>query len=292
MLAAAGVLHLEIARHAAETNRLDDASLHEGLATVLFTALSNPLPGEADQDKRRAALAVGWFLLLQRKLRIAEQHFELAAKQWPRDASIQQAYGAVIETECSGPYPVLTPEQLVPAPPPPRSRIERVDINPYPRERSVRLSMLRDGERVLELAQRLDPSSIETRIRLAHVRALQHKDAAAIASLEAVRREALPDEWSYIANVILGAVCERSGDRESAKAAYERALELRPGGQVASIALSHLNYAADQPDAAAATLDRFFGVATSRPDPWWDYLLGLRTTADALFEKLRVQVQQ
>src|SRR5262249_4300082 len=107
MLAAAGVLHLEIARHAAETNRLNDASLHEGLATVLFAALSNPLPGEADQDKRRAALAVGWFLLLQRKLRIAEQHFELAAKQWPRDASIQQAYGAVIETECSGPYPVL-----------------------------------------------------------------------------------------------------------------------------------------------------------------------------------------
>lgn len=291
-LAAAGVLHLDIARNASETSRVEDVTLHEELATVLFTALSNSLPGEADSDKRRSALAVGWFLLLQRKLRIAEQHFESAATQWPRDASIQQAYGTVIETECSGPYPVLAPELLVPAQPQLRSRIEPVEVNPYSRERSARVSMLRDADRVFELAQRLDPSSIETRIRLAHVRALEHKDADAVALLEAVRREALPDEWSYVANLILGAVYERGGNRESARAAYERALQLRPGGQVASIALSHLHYAANERDAAAAALDRFFEAATNRPDPWWDYPLGLRTTADALFEKLRVQVQQ
>jgi len=53
-----------------------------------------------------------------------------------------------------------------------------------------------------------------------------------------------------------------------------------------------LNYAADDGVAAAAALDRFFDVSANRSDPWWDYQLGLRTTADALFEKLRLQVQQ
>jgi len=291
-LTAAAVLHLDTARNASEANRVDDATLHERLATVLFTALSNPLPGEADLEKRKSALAVGWFLLLQRKLRMAQEHFESAAKQWTHDAAIQQAYATVIETECSGPYPVLAPELLVPTRPLPGSRIEPVEINPYNRERSARMAMLRGAERVFELAQRFDPSSIETRIRLAHVHALQQKDTDAIALLEAVRHEVLPNEWNYIANLLSGAIYERGGHREKARAAYERALQLRPDGQVASIALSHLNYAADDGVAAAAALDRFFDVSANRSDPWWDYQLGLRTTADALFEKLRLQVQQ
>jgi tetratricopeptide (TPR) repeat protein len=253
---------------------------------------ANPLPGESDREKRRSALAVGWFLLLQRKLRMAEQHFKSAAKQWPRDAAIQLAYGTVIETECAGPYPVLTAELLVPPQPPPRSRIERFEVNPYRRERSARVSMLRDAERVLELAAQLDASSIEARIRLAHVRALEHKDADAVALLDDVLRGTLPNKWKYIANLIRGTVYEHSEKRENAKAAYEQALQLRPGSQIASIALSHLAYTVDDREAAAAALDRLFEGSRKQLDPWWDYPLGLRTTADALFDKLRSQLTE
>jgi hypothetical protein len=41
----AGVLHLDMARIASEESRFEDVAFHEGLATVLFTALGKPTAG-------------------------------------------------------------------------------------------------------------------------------------------------------------------------------------------------------------------------------------------------------
>src|SRR5439155_4058894 len=135
------------------------------------------------------------------------------------------AYATALETEATSPYPVraFTPSPM----PQPRSRsgpLVSDDGNPTDRERSARMTKLRDAERALERALRVDSGAVEARVRLAHVRVVQKKDDQAIALLKDALASKPPVDWTYIADLMLGDIYQRAGQIQAAKELYESAV--------------------------------------------------------------------
>jgi tetratricopeptide (TPR) repeat protein len=106
------------------------------------------------------------------------------------------------------------------------------------------------------------------------VRMCEWSDALDV--LERVRASTSDPFLLYLTQLFTGRAFELSGQRESAIAAYEAALLIRPHAWSASLLLATQAFLSDRPDdrARAYALGLDVGAGPAPDDPWWMYHLG------------------
>jgi Tfp pilus assembly protein PilF len=158
----------------------------------------------------------------------------------------------------------------------------------------LRDERLNEAAQLFERALAADPALVEVRVRLAHVRTLQHDDATAILLLNQALASQPPPPWVYLARLMLGGIQERAGHSETAGQLYLSAIAIQPEGQSAFIALSQVLHGAGDRRGAADVLTRLFArrLTTSADDPWWDYPFGRWRDAEPMLAGLRAEARQ
>jgi tetratricopeptide (TPR) repeat protein len=148
---------------------------------------------------------------------------------------------------------------------------------------------LRGAERRLREALVVDPSRVETRLRLGRVLSQQDRLLAAEPLLEPLAKSPTDEPTRYLALLFLGDMFERRGRPHEAIEAYQAALRLVPVSQAASIALAHAQESQEEPTASALLLTaaRASSSSVRGSDPWWSYPFGPRSLGVGPLERLR-----
>lgn len=149
---------------------------------------------------------------------------------------------------------------------------------------------LRRAEGLLRRALVLNPTFLETRLRLAHVLIEQGKHDEGRSLAEHVAANASDQVMQYYARLFAGEALLSLGRTEEAGTSYQRAIDLYPDAQAARLGLaSTLRSTGD----TAHALDVLMPTITKEPstregdDPWWEYYDGDATQLEALLEELR-----
>src|SRR5438034_1218075 len=168
LLLAAGMLHVDVAIADHKQRRYDDFRFHTGVAETVFEAADLPRAGTgetAGNAARRSTLAIALMLLGDAATYLGEEYLKRATARFPDDVRILVTYGTLNETEAA--------HQMSPAP-----RFD--DTGELSRVRAARDEKLHDAASLFERALAIDPALVEARVRLAHVRTLEHDDARAV----------------------------------------------------------------------------------------------------------------
>ena len=282
LLLAAGMLHVDVAIADHKQRRYDDFRFHTGVAETVFEAADLPRAGTgetAGNAARRSTLAIALMLLGDAATYLGEEYLKRATARFPDDVRILVTYGTLNETEAA--------HQMSPAP-----RFD--DTGELSRVRAARDEKLHDAASLFERALAIDPALVEARVRLAHVRTLEHDDPRAMLLLNQALAGQPEAAWVYLARLILGGIQERAGHAESAMQLYRAALAVKPEGQSAYIALSQAMHRGGDGRAAADVLALLFRrrLTPTSDDPWWDYPFGKWRDAEPMLEGLRVEARR
>jgi len=279
-----------------------EAAFRSGLLSVLSARLSNAdlwlvkarkyfdAPGvntkadtnRQDDFRRRWSLTVGRKALRMAMVTLADQVLKEACETFPKDAELHLAYGIAKETTAFSVDHVYG-ASIAAA----RAGLESAMLSTS----SVRTDALRDAREAFERALELNPSSVEARLRLAHVYIRLKDDRRAVPHLEQARTlESLP-EYRFLASILLGDLRRRAGDTEAAIELYLTARRLLPNAQTAYIAQAHALRIAGRNEEATAVVAEMLGRVTHEDDPWVNYPRGLEP-ALAEFGPLRALVQE
>jgi tetratricopeptide (TPR) repeat protein len=143
----------------------------------------------------------------------------------------------------------------------------------------------RDFDRALALDRRL----AEATLRRGRVAQLTGETALARRCFESVIGD--PDAARFLryhARLFLGELSEDEGDAAAAAPHYMEAIVLKPVAQAPALALSRLNDAAGDVEAARRWLVRaLVAVSADRDDPWWRYADGQSWQIDERLSRLR-----
>lgn len=187
-------------------------------------------------------------------------HFERAARLYPQEPMLWYLRGCLHEVFAS-----------------PRLQ-SIVKLIAKGGERSVLRSAhdeLADAETLLRRATDANPGLVEARLRLGRVEALLGKSRPAVDDLRQVARSATDPLLLYYSNLFLGSALESLGERDDARASYERASTLYPGAAAPYLALSQLAIGGGSGNLAAsrAALEPILAQAggSDDDDPWWSY---------------------
>jgi tetratricopeptide (TPR) repeat protein len=282
VLDAAGMLHIDAAMAAYLTKRDADFAFHTDLAAQLFAIADEPRAGTDEPigtAGRRSALAIGAKLLGESALGLGERYLATAIRKFPDDVPLLLTFATLLETKVNE---LVQPVSLFDSP------------QLFGSARALREAKLKDAASAFERVLAVDSSSVEARIRLAHVRTLEHADAGATLLLNQALAARPPTAWVYLARLMLGGIQQRSGHLESAIQLDRAALAVQPEGQSAYIALSHAMYASGDPESAGRVLDRLFALRLTpiSSDPWWDYPFGDWRAADPMLQALRDEARR
>jgi tetratricopeptide (TPR) repeat protein len=129
------------------------------------------------------------------------------------------------------------------------------------------------SEDLLRRALQHNDALVEPRIRLGNVLGLRGKHVEAARELERAVAGARENRLlAYYARMLHGRELEASGDRRSARTAYEQAQRLFPAAQAPQLALSQLLKGAGDAAMAVSILDRLVQPSNqTADDPWWSY---------------------
>ena len=193
--------------------------------------------------------------------------FQRAQQLFPNDPELLYLQGCLHETLAS-------------------SRVQHI-INSMTRiedETTVRSGRaeLESAEPLLKRALKADPSLTEARLRLGRVESLRGNQSSAAMDLRKVVSSSTDPILLYYANLFLGSGLDALGDRDGAKAAYERASAFFPRAGAPRLALSQLAVRSGDREGALARLDPVLrdGGADDRDDPWLRYYVAERRAAD------------
>ena len=279
-LLAAAMLLVELSIAEVRAKRSADFAFHATLAANVFVIADQPEPGgnTPGTTGRRSALAIGLLLLNGGGTDLAYPYLTRAARRFPDAAPLQVAIGMIDQFQSTAIEPATNLSHL----------------GAFAGARDRRNTQLRDAATHFERAMALDPRLVEARVRLAHVRILQHDEARAAALLEAALAQQPAPRWTYLTQLMLGGIRERAGQSHAAIRFYADAVHSCPDGQSAYLAMSHAMYAAGDREAAATVLDRLFerALTPDSDDPWWDYQLGDWEEANQIFQALRAEAQR
>ena len=81
-------------------------------------------------------------------------------------------------------------------------------------------------------------------------------------------------DFVYLTRLFRGRALDRLGRADDARRAYQAALEVRPAGATATVALSALLFRRGLRDEADAMIEGFLGRNDTQDDPWWSYWPG------------------
>jgi len=199
-------------------------------------------------------------------------HFQRAARLYPQEPTLLYLRGCLHEVFAS-----------------PRLQ-SIVKLIPKGGERSVLRSArdeLEDAETLLRRAIDANPALVEARLRLGRVQSLLGKSRPAVDELRQVARSATDPLLLYYSNLFLGSALESLGERDEARASYERASMLYPGAAAPYLALSQLVIGASSANlpASRAALEPILARpgGNDDDDPWWSYYSAVgRDAGDAV----------
>ena len=139
-----------------------------------------------------------------------------------------------------------------------------------------------------EQALAMDPQLSEARLRLGRVLWRLGRGREAREPLtQAVTETNGPTR--YLAHLFLGQCLEDDGDLAGAVDHYSAAVAMRPDTQIGAIALAHAQSLRGRSERAREILESVLSLSGRRQtvDPYWNYLMGVPATAEALIEDLR-----
>lgn len=149
---------------------------------------------------------------------------------------------------------------------------------------------LATAEALLRQAAATSPGDAEVRLRLGRVLQLLDRHDEAARELKEAGGLLADPALAYDAILFQGVSQEALGDREGARASFERAEALAPGAQSPLLALSQLARRQGNSAAAQKPLERLFaaGHGESEPDdPWWSYAYSHVRNAGLLMAQMR-----
>jgi tetratricopeptide (TPR) repeat protein len=282
-LRAAGMLHVEAAVTAFRANDEADFKFHSEMASTVLAIADRPRPKSNEvtgTTEQRATLAISLLLVDDSgAFPSGKRYLSVAIGRFPDDPQLLLTVGTLNEADAT--------RWIAPVP-----RVD--DSDGARRSRAVRNAALHDAAGLFERAIASDPSLLEARVRLAHVRILERKDNDATTLLVQVLAAQPPPEWTYVARLMLGDVDERAGKTDEANRLYVDAIAVQPDGQSAYIALSEAMYAGGNRSAATDVLARLYGrhLTPESHDPWWEYPFGNWRDAEPMLESLRAEARQ
>lgn len=254
-----------------------DVSARLSLAIRWLELADKIKPADESRFRRRWQVAVGRLLLWEGFDQLADMILGDAILLFPTDPDVLLAYGTARETAALSVRPGL-------------AWLIGSANGGYGAQRD-RGMLLDDARRYLSRASTAAPASPETRLRLAHVRMLQHDENAARALLEELKSARPPPPVAYLAALMLGRIKERDGDLKAAAETYQDAQQLRSGSQTAYVAHAQALQASgrlrESIDVLRVMLTRRDHIA----DPWILYPLGLDEKNTSL-DALRAEIQQ
>jgi VWFA-related protein len=254
-----------------------DVSSRLSLAIRWLELADKIKPADESRFRRRWQVALGRLLLWQGLDQLADMILGDAILLFPNDPDVLLAYGTARETAALSVRPGL-------------AWLIGSANGGYGAQRD-RGMLLDDARRYLSRASGATPASPETRLRLAHVRILQHDENAARVLLEELKSARPPPPVAYLAALMLGRIKERDGDLKAAAETYQNAQQLLPGSQTAYVAHAQALQASGQ---LRESIDVLRSMLTRRDhiaDPWILYPLGLDEKSTSL-DSLRAEIQQ
>lgn len=153
----------------------------------------------------------------------------------------------------------------------------------------------RDAEEHLRQALAVDPNLLEARLRLGRVLTLRGRFDEAARELGIVAKQTRAGAENYLANLFLGAVCQRQPRIEEAMIPYRQAHATRPRAQAARMALAYGHASRGEKETARRMVLDALAEPWPAPrelDPWRDYARGRWQEGEERLEKLRQRVSR
>jgi hypothetical protein len=149
---------------------------------------------------------------------------------------------------------------------------------------------LREAEGLYRRVLELRPGHAEARLRYGRVLGGLAKHAEAAPELRRAVAELTDPEQLYYAQLFLGVEEMALGNREAARAAYDRAAQLFPQAQSPLLALSEIARRSGDRNGALRAIDRLFTLSGAdrdeHDDPWWWYYTEQARDAEDLLEAM------
>jgi tetratricopeptide (TPR) repeat protein len=150
------------------------------------------------------------------------------------------------------------------------------------------LAELRAAEGFFRQAVAADPAFAEARLHWGRVLGALGRDDSALDELMRAREGLADPVLVYYADLFLGRSHAALGDRERARASYERAAAAFPLAQSPLLARSELSRHAGDVAGALEALQRLLALPEDRrADPWWIYDVSSSRNANALMAEAR-----
>jgi hypothetical protein len=246
------------------------APLHWEVARALVAQIKpNPSQDVWVRDWYRATVAY-----LQDEHEYGTDHVRHALDVFPADPQLLFLAGCLHEVLASPSIQSFVTTSLA-------SKV-RVGVAPANRERA-------SAERFFERALDADPGHTEARIRLARVLSLRDERREAAAHLRAALETRPEPLLAYYANLFLGTSLMSLQDRDGARDAYGRAVELYPRSQAGNLALAEIAWRSGERSEMVGHLGRAVGgeERTDDDDPWRTYYVAQARRAGAMLDAVR-----
>lgn len=286
---AAAALHFETGFNLMQAGELEPARDHLHVARMIvdharFSDVLKFRPDLREQHARfRRDIYIGvlWALQSDEDKDRLVQHIQRVQDELPKEALVALALGTFEEYQSSSAVirATMAPTALMAA---------------GPWRQNTQTLRLKNAEKHLREALKLDPSLAEARLRLGHVLQQRGSMQEARGELEALFGEPdLPAVIRYLASMFLIDILEAQGNPAAALARARDLVTRYPECQSAQLALSRALEAKGQRAAALAALKPLWKEEAARAcsDPWWGYYLGQAWRVPRLVESLRAHVR-
>ena len=258
---------------------LQESAVHWQIARLLLDSVTPR--GATRADPGHDEMVRQWYHATSAWMQLREDHDRLhldrARALFPADPDILFLSGCQRETYAGSPIQNAVRSAVLPSG-------VTMDVGS---ERSE----LREAELLFRRTLEVKADYAEARLRHGRVLGLLGRHADAAVDLRRAMEELTDAPLPYYAALFLGAEEEALGNRDAARAAYERAAALAPLAQSPLLALSQLARRDGDRPAALRAIERMFALPERDPgeqgDPWWSYSIVQARDAEALLTTLR-----
>lgn len=155
---------------------------------------------------------------------------------------------------------------------------------------SVSTRQLREATERFTAAMAFGETRGEAELRLGHTYARASRYQEALTYLRSAETNAEDPALKYLARVFKGRI-QLTSDQPAAVAEFERALELVPGSQSATMGLAAARLLQLDRSGAHNLIDVYLRNSAISDDPWWTYWIGAARRWQDLVRSLRLELE-